>query len=84
MPASKPQVEKSSGNKRRMPANTPQIEKTPANRRRYAASVDILGAFYPIKFQAQAYCSLNFKKKNTYIFLGSGYPWPVTRSLGES
>jgi len=35
-----------------MPTNTPQVEKSSGIRRRYAVSVDFLGAFYPIKFQA--------------------------------
>ena len=43
-----------------MPANTPQIKKSSGNRRRYAVSVDFLAAFYPVKFQAQAYRSPNF------------------------
>ena len=51
-----------------MSANTPQIEKIPGNRRRYAVGVDFLGAFYLIKFQAQAYCSLKFFFNLIYIF----------------
>jgi len=52
-----------------MLANAPQIKKSSGNKRRYAVSVEFLGAFHPIKFQAQAYCSLNYLLN--FIFLGS-------------